>query len=275
VSVVRILVTNDDGIDSLGLHALARAMRRHGDVVVVAPDDEYSGASSALGALHLIQPVVHECRLDGLDKAYSMTGPPALCVMFARLGAFGPPPDLVVAGINPGNNVGRSIYHSGTVGAALTARNGGIPGVAISQAVAGWGVEGQGWDEMVANQEWDTAAAIADVVVEGLLADPPADPPVININVPDCPLDEIKGWRLAEVGMRPPRSMATAVLEPRKGHEGSYTVRMDWGEPTEVHATTDVGLVMDGYVAVSWLSRIVNDAPPSDKVGVALDALLG
>jgi 5'-nucleotidase len=275
VNVVRILVTNDDGIDSLGLHALARAMRRHGDVVVVAPDDEYSGASSALGALHLIQPVVHEARLEGLDAVYSMSGPPALCVMFARLGAFGPPPDLVVAGINPGNNVGRSIYHSGTVGAALTARNGGIPGVAISQAVAGWGVEGQGWDEMVANQEWDTAAAIADVVVEGLLADPPAEPPVINVNVPDCPLDEIKGWRLAEVGLRPPRSMATAVLEPRKGHEGSYTVRMDWGEPTEVHAATDVGLVMDGYVAVSWLSRIANEPPPSDKVGVALDVLLG
>jgi len=275
VRSVRILVTNDDGIDSLGLHALARAMRRHGDVVVVAPDAEYSGASSALGALHLIQPVVHECRLDGLDEVYSVTGPPALCAMFARLGAFGPPPDLVVSGINPGNNVGRSIYHSGTVGAALTARNGGIPGVAISQAVAGWGVEGQGWDEMVANQEWDTAAAIADVVVEGLLADLPADPPVINVNVPDCPLDEIKGWRLADVGWRPPRSMATAVLEPRKGYEGSYTVKMDWGEPTEVHASTDVGLVMDGYVAVSWLSRITHETPPSDKIGVALDTLLG
>ena len=86
-----------------------------------------------------------------------MSGPPALCVMFARLGAFGEPFDLVVSGINPGANVGRAVYHSGTVGAALTARNGNISGVAISQAVTGFGVEGQGWDEMLIGQKWETA----------------------------------------------------------------------------------------------------------------------
>ena len=124
----------------------------------MAPDDEYSGASAALGALHRIQPEVHQVRLDGLAEAWAVTGPPALCVMFARLGAFGPPFDLVVAGINPGINVGRSVYHSGTVGAALTARAGGISGVAVSQAVRGFGVEGQGWDEMLTGQVWDGAA---------------------------------------------------------------------------------------------------------------------
>jgi len=186
---VRILVTNDDGIDSVGLHVLARAMRRHGEVVVIAPDSEYSGASAAFGALYRIQPEVHRTTLDGIDEAWAVGGPPALCVMFARLGAFGPPFDLVVAGINPGANVGRSVYHSGTVGAALTARNGGVSGVAVSQAVTGFGVEGQGWDDMLRNQQWDTAAAVAAAVVGGLVAEPPPEPVVVNVNVPNLPLD--------------------------------------------------------------------------------------
>jgi len=122
---MRILVTNDDGIDSEGLWVLARAMVPHGDVVVVAPDQEFSGASAALGALHLIQPEVRRLTIDGVPEAWSLTGPPALCVMFTRLGAFGAPFDLIVSGINPGANVGRSVYHSGTIGAALTGRNGG------------------------------------------------------------------------------------------------------------------------------------------------------
>jgi len=272
---MRIMVTNDDGIDAVGLHVLAKAMSRHGEVVVIAPDEDHSGASSALGALHLIKPVVHECHMPDVDRAFSVTGPPALCVMFARLGAFGPPPDLVVSGINPGNNVGRSVYHSGTIGAAFTARNGGISGVAISQAVTGWGVEGQAWDEMLVNQHWDSAAAVADKVVEGLLADPPSKPAVINVNVPDVDIDEIKGWKRAPIGVRPPRSMASAVLEPREGHEGSWTVRMDWGDEIRPHPDTDVGIVMDGYVAVSWLSGIVDCEAESDKVAAALDSLIG
>ena len=86
---MRILVTNDDGIDSIGLHHLARAAARHGEVVVAAPDSEYSGASAAIGALHLARPEIHKVHIDGIDEAWSVTGAPALCVMFARLGVFG------------------------------------------------------------------------------------------------------------------------------------------------------------------------------------------
>ena len=99
-------------------------MREHGDVVIVAPDSEYSGAGAALGALHLMQPEVRRVEIDGIDEAWAVNGPPGLCVMLMRLGVFGRV-DLVVAGINPGANVGRAVYHSGTVGATLTARNSG------------------------------------------------------------------------------------------------------------------------------------------------------
>jgi 5'-nucleotidase len=253
---VRILVTNDDGVDSEGLHVLARVMGAHGTVTVVAPDDEYSGASAALGALHRIQPEVRRVELAGIPEAWSVSGPPALCVMFARLGAFGPPFDLVVAGINPGINVGRSVYHSGTVGAALTARAGGISGVAVSQAVRGFGVEGQGWDDMLADQVWDGAAAVAGVVVDGLSKALADDPVVANVNVPNLPVEKMAGWRHTAIGRVPPRVISEASLEPRVGHPGSFRVAMKWGDAVSLPAGTDGGAVERDLVSVTLLNSL-------------------
>ena len=253
---MRILVTNDDGIDSVGLHVLARAMRPHGDVVVIAPDAEYSGASAAFGALHKIQPEVHRSQLDGIDETWAVTGPPALCVMFARLGAFGGPFDLVVSGINPGANVGRSVYHSGTVGATLSGRIGNISGVAVSQSVTGFGVEGQAWDEMILGQHWETAADVASSFVGGLVASLPEEPVVVNLNVPNRPVDEINGWRRTSVGRDPQRPVAKAELVPIVGHDGSYRVTMEWGDPLDLPEDTDGGAVENGYVSVTYLSRL-------------------
>jgi 5'-nucleotidase len=207
---VRILVTNDDGVDAVGLHVLARRLTALGDVVIAAPDREYSGAGAALGTLHLIRPEVRRVEVQGVPDAWSVTGPPALCVMFARLGVFGGAFDLVVSGINPGANSGRAIYHSGTVGAALTARNGGVSGLAVSQAVNDFGVEGQGWDEMLTNQRWDTAAEIGAQVAKAMLQDLPADPVVLNVNVPNRSIDALAGWRRTEVALLPPRTLASA-----------------------------------------------------------------
>jgi 5'-nucleotidase len=272
---MRILLTNDDGIDSIGLHVLARAMRRFGDVVIIAPDREFSGASAALGALHLIQPEVQRAHVEGIEEAWAVTGPPALCVMFARLGAFGEPFDLIVSGINPGANVGRSVYHSGTVGAALTARNGRVSGIAVSQAVTGFGVEGQAWDEMLIGQKWDTAADVASAFVEGFLAHPPQEPVVVNLNVPNVEVADLKGWRFGEVGYEPPRRMSTATLEAKVGYEGTYAVKMSWGEPVLLPENTDGGLVETGWVSVTYLSSFAHDT--RSDLGLAqkaLDALL-
>jgi 5'-nucleotidase len=277
---MRILVTNDDGIDSIGLHVLARAIcELDGDheVVVVAPDQEYSGAGAAVGALHLIRPEVRRAHItDCVAETWKVSGPPALCVFFARLGAFGPKFDLVVSGINPGANVGRAVYHSGTVGAALTGRNGGISGIAISQAVTGWGLEGQGSYEATEGQQWDSAAAVAKVVAQSLVDDLPAEPVVVNINVPDLPLEEFGTWRFAEVGNQPPRSMAAASLEPIPGHEDAFSVVMGWGDTVELGPDTDGGIIERNDVAITYLSRFVHeDRPDLTTVGSALDALLG
>jgi 5'-nucleotidase len=278
---MRILVTNDDGIDSIGLHRLSMAMcdlQGDHEVVIAAPNTEYSGAGAAIGALHLMKPEVHRTTIPGLDGivTWAIGGPPALCVMFARLGALGPTPDLVVSGINPGANVGRSVYHSGTVGATLTARNGRISGVAVSQSVAGFGVEGQGWDEMLADQKWDTAAAVARTFVQALIDDPPADPVVANINVPNLELDEIKGWRHAEIGTMPPRSMTRARLEPIAGHDEAYTVEMEWGDELVLAPETDTGAIERDEVSISFLSRLEHvDRPDVKRTGDALDELIG
>jgi len=273
---VRILVTNDDGIDSLGLHVLARALRDHGVVVIAAPDGEYSGAGASLGALHLLQPEIHRATVDGIEETWTVTGPPALCVMFARLGAFGPPFDLVVSGINPGANVGRAVYHSGTVGAALTARAGGISGVAVSQAVADDGIEGQGSDDVLAGQHWDTAATVARAVVGGLVASPPSTPVVINVNVPNVELGRVAGWRNATVGRIPPRTVKEIVLVPKLGHDGAFHVRMLWGDAVVLPPETDGGAVGRDEIAVSYLSGITAEGGEDiASTGQALDQLLG
>ncbi|BAN01525.1 5'/3'-nucleotidase SurE [Ilumatobacter coccineus] len=276
---MRILVTNDDGIDSVGLHVLVRAMcdlRGDHEIVVVAPDTEYSGAGAALGALFQIQPEIVRASIPDCDaEAWTVNGPPGLCVMFSRLGAFGGPFDLIVSGINPGANVGRAVYHSGTIGACLTGRNGHVSGIAVSQAVSGWGVEGQAWSDLILNQQWESAAECAKVMAQSLVDDMPSETVIVNLNVPDLPIDEIKGWRHAEIGLQPPRSVATAELEPIEGRVGAFKVTMQWGEKLDLPSETDAGTVEEGFVSVSYLSRIEHeDRPDVAHADKALAALL-
>ena len=110
---MRVLVTNDDGVDAPGLGVLAARLGDVAEVAVVAPDRDYSGSSAAFGLLWDHEPVVRRRSVPGADEAWSVEGPPALCVLYARHGAFGDF-DLVVSGINPGANVGRAVAHSGT-----------------------------------------------------------------------------------------------------------------------------------------------------------------
>jgi 5'-nucleotidase len=280
--VQRILVTNDDGIDSEGLQCLARRLGEHGEVTVVAPDREYSGASASLGVLGEIRPEVRPARLDGVGEAWAVTGPPALCVMFAALGVFGRRFDLVVSGINPGVNVGRAVYHSGTVGAALTARIRGMPAVAVSQAVEGYGVEGQGWDDMLKGVHWEAAAEVAAAVAGAVVRSRPPGPLVVNLNVPNLDVAGMAGWQRTSIGRVPPRVVSEARLEPVEGHSGSYRVVMQWGDAVSLPEGTDGGAVERGRVSLTLLGGLADvDTKPDTSaeeaaypaVAAALDAL--
>jgi 5'-nucleotidase len=273
---MRILVTNDDGIDSIGLHVLARSLVPLGDVVIVAPNTEYSGYGAAFGSLNVSRPEVHKVDVEGAPESWSVTGPPALCVLLSRLGAFGAPFDLVVAGINPGANVGRSIYHSGTVGAALTARSGGVSGIAVSQAVREFGIEGQAWDQMLLDQKWESAGAVAALVAAEVLKDLPEDPVLINVNVPNLPLEDIKGWRRTIVGVAPNRALFDAKLEPIVGMRDAFSVNMSWGDILDLPPESDGGAVRADVLSITYLSRMVSeDAPCAPAIAGKLTGLVG
>jgi 5'-nucleotidase len=184
---MRILVTNDDGIESPGLAALAGAIQQAGhDTLVVAPEDDRSGASASLGRIVprdrvQVRPVEMKWGSTPID-ACTIAAPPGLIAMAAILGAFGEPPDVVASGVNLGPNTGHSILHSGTVGAVLTAQNFGASGLAVSVA------EGDQW--------WTESAARIAVDVLAWIADAPRRT-VLNLNVPALPPDQLGPMRWA------------------------------------------------------------------------------
>src|SRR6478735_6510921 len=162
--MARLLVTNDDGIHGPGLHALAGALADAGHVVVVvAPDYDASGTSSSIGRFDMSDRMpVLRAELPGRPdiEAWALDGPPAMCVLAGVLGGFGDEFDAVVSGINAGANTGRAILHSGTVGAALTAQNFGLRGLAVSMAEPGrQGIAVDGQDQ--ARWDWSPAATLA------------------------------------------------------------------------------------------------------------------
>lgn len=236
---MRLLVTNDDGIDAPGLHALAAALAEAGyDVLVVAPDRNHSGYGAAIGDLGSSSALaIAPATISGAPDvpAWSLVGPPALCAMAARLGGFGEPPDMVVSGVNPGCNTGRAVLHSGTVGAVLTGANLGVSGVAVS-------VDDDGAPAFA------TAAAVAVAAVGWLVHEDART--ILNVNVPSAPLDELKGVRWAELA---PFGTVRATLDP-VGDD-----RLDFGlaqTTVELPPDSDTALVNAGYVAVSTLAPI-------------------
>lgn len=272
---MRLLVTNDDGVRAPGIAALARAAADSGhDVVVVAPMIDYSGAGAAVGPVHSRDGVDYEGHvIDAAPgvPAFGIDGPPALAVILACVGGFGPPPDMVLSGINHGANVGRSVMHSGTVGAALTAAHFRLSALAVSLRFGPGPVP------------WETPAALAAAAIP-LLAEAPAGT-VVNLNVPDVALGELRGVRrgtLARSGtIRSAVQGGAAEAVSAEHHrvplpplEGG-TLRLDLTPPAATAASddlsTDSSLVANGYASVTALVGI-RPAPPEDGAAV-IDAL--
>ncbi|MBU8807389.1 5'/3'-nucleotidase SurE [Mycolicibacterium goodii] len=188
----RALVTNDDGIDSPGLHELALAARDYGlDVIVAAPAEQASGASAALSAVrHEGRTIVERRDVAGLDgiETWAVHAQPGHIVAAALNGWFTPRPDLVLSGINHGANVGRAVLHSGTVGAALTAKISDTRALAVSLDVA---------LRPTGVRHWKSAAGLLAPVLELLFEAP--EPTVLSLNVPDVPPDELKPIRHARL----------------------------------------------------------------------------
>ncbi len=239
---MRILVTNDDGVDSPGIHALAAALLADGhDLIVVAPTDDRSGAGAGVGKLYGVGPQPVEQRtwpeLPDLS-VHAIDAPPGTAVLAACLGAFGALPDLIASGINPGQNTGHLVLHSGTVGATLTGASYGIPGVAVSLQ---WSTE--------QHYHWETAAAFAVAAVEWTTR-PGGAPRVLNVNVPNRPIAEVLGVRDADLAPHGEVWIASADAS-------SGDLKLEITGRADPAPGTDVALLQDGYVAVTPLMSIV------------------
>jgi 5'-nucleotidase len=260
---MRVLITNDDGIESPGLRVLAEMARARGhDVQVAAPCWDASGASSSVTGVSQTgeRQVVTEPRTwdgwsDGSVVAVDAT--PALIVFYALHERLGQRPEVVLSGINRGPNTGRAILHSGTVGAAFTAYQQDCPGLAVSS-----GVLDMAGDAPV---HWDTAATVAGQAFDwmtGWIAEG-RRPVVLNCNVPDVPPEQLLGvriGRLAIVG-----ASQTSVTEEQGGSRGLTL----GGEDESSEIESDAALVQAGYAAITAIRPVVEDT------GVDLAAELG
>jgi 5'-nucleotidase len=235
-AVSRILVTNDDGVASAGLGILAARLSAAGhDVVVAAPANESSGSAAAIGAIlegdEINTRLVELPDAPGL-AAYAVDGPPGRCVLAAVLRAFGPPPDLVVSGINPGANTGRFLQlHSGTLGAALTAGGLGRSAMAVSMGP-------------LTPQHWATAAEVAARLLPYLTSC--ARGTVINVNVPDLPVESLRELRVPTVGSAVSRKLRIQGTAPGKLYF-TWTVNAD----AVVSEGSDSALVDAGHVTLT------------------------
>lgn len=239
---MRILVTNDDGIASPGLQALVDATSGTGNSVrVIAPRSNWSDAGTAVGNIVASGPLMFEPALHvtGIDQALSYDGPPALAVVLDEMGAFGKPADLVLSGINQGSNCGRMIYHSGTVGGALTAAAGGRSGIAISLEPP-YGDEGF---------HWSTATAIARCLILGASKNPLPPHCALNVNVPAHDVGDLRGWRSTTLA---PHGLSQLRARTEAGHSGSVRVTVSHeGDARRLDPEFDSAALFYGFVSVS------------------------
>ena len=248
---MRLVVTNDDGIDAAGLHALCAHLVAGGnDVTVVAPDEDRSGASASIGRLTPGRgvPVTEEDDFPVAGvRAYRLNGPPGLAAMTACLGAFGPPPEVLVSGINAGPNTGHAILHSGTVGAALTAQTFGTWGLAVSVA------DTQPW-------RWDTACHFATDALERLRSEPAGT--VLNLNAPGvAPEDalELRWATLDRFG-----SVRLAVAGHGRG-EVQFELR---ATGAQLDPDSDTALLDRGHATLTRLLGVSIGSPSIERAPV-------
>jgi 5'-nucleotidase len=244
---VRILISNDDGYRARGIHALREALVGLGDLTIVAPDRNRSGASNSLT---LEMPLRVE--QSESDIYFVQGGTPTDCVHLAISGLFPFEPDMVVSGVNDGSNLGDDVLYSGTVAAATEGRFLGKPAVAISLHTDG--LRGD------AERHFATAAHYGRVIVERLMKTPlvvaMGRATILNVNVPNLPLDGVKGIKVTRLGNRH-RSEAVIRAEDPRGRPVYWVGPA--GASQDAGPGTDFDAVMNGHVSVTPLTVDLTD----------------
>ncbi len=251
---MHILIANDDGLYAPGIRLLSERLADHSDkVTVVAPDRDRSGASNSLT---LDRPI----RVDQRDeRRFRVYGTPTDCVHIAITGLLGDEPDMVVSGINAGANMGDDVLYSGTVAAAMEGRFLGLPAMAVSLVFADQGPH-----------HYETAAEAACMLMAQLKDKPlPADT-ILNVNVPDVPWSEIRGFETTRLGHRH-RSDDVIPIEDPRGRSffwiGPAGGEQDNGPGTDFHA------VRNNYISVTPIHVDLTRYQALDQVSHWIDQL--
>jgi len=252
---MHILVSNDDGLDAPGISLLSERLAQQCDrVTVVAPDRDRSGASNSLT---LDRPIRVEKQRDRVFKVY---GTLTDCVHIAITGLLGDEPDMVVSGINAGGNLGDDVLYSGTVAAAMEGRFLGLPAMAVSLVYA---------SDADAPTHYETAARAAHILMDRLQRRPlPADT-ILNVNVPDVPWQDVRGFESTRLGHRHRSEDVIRVEDPRRrpffwiGPAGS---EQDNGPGTDFHAirnryvsVTPIHVDLTRYQALDGVSQWIQE----------------
>ena len=232
--MIKILVTNDDGIDSPGIHFLAEAMKKLGEVTVIAPAHEMSAISHALT---LNAPLSYK-KID--DRHFKIFGTPSDCIYLGVVNILKNRPDLVVSGINSGSNMADDITYSGTVAAAIEARILGIPSIAFSL----FGQSPSHFEEAA-----PFCAEIADVVLDNGLP----NTTFLNVNLPD---GGIKGYRITRLGVRRYSQNVDEIKDPRG--KTYYWIGGERAEWDDIEGS-DYTAVKNGYISITPLHLDLTD----------------
>lgn len=230
---MKILISNDDGYRAEGIHRLRAALATLAEVTVVAPDRNRSGASNSL-TLDVPLRV-----FESEPGVYFVPGTPTDCVHLAISGLFDYEHDMVVSGVNDGANLGDDVLYSGTVAAAVEGRFLGLPTIAVSLCTTGAG-----------GGHFRTGAEVARVLVAHLLKSPLQRALILNVNVPDVPYEQLRGFRASRLGYRHRSAPVMPAHDPRG--RPVYWVGPA-GPEQDAGPGTDFDTVAQGFVSVTPL----------------------
>jgi 5'-nucleotidase len=229
---VKILISNDDGYRSEGITALSDALAQLAEITVVAPDRNRSGASNSLTLDVPLRVLPFDER-----KYYVLNGTPTDCVHLAISGLFEEEHDMVVSGINDGPNLGDDVLYSGTVAAAIEGRFLGLPAIAVSLV-------------MQSGAHFATAARVASELVMRVRRSPLHQATILNVNVPDVPYEQLKGYQATRLGFRH-RSERIVRAEDPRGRPVYWVGPAGLGQ--DIGAGTDFHAVANKYISVTPL----------------------
>ncbi|MBQ1318085.1 MAG: 5'/3'-nucleotidase SurE [Solobacterium sp.] len=257
---MRILVSNDDGIDAVGLQTLVRVLGREHEVYVSAPDRQRSAASHS--ATFFLQDLYAEPRrLEGAVQAYAVSGTPADCVYAGLYALADGPVDLVVSGINRGWNVSTDCHYSGTVAAAFEGLINGVPAMAVSLA-------------SFESDDYEAAAEVTALLVSTAVRHPASRDHIWNVNVPSLPMEQLKGFRETRFDVR---GMYDHITSVKRLEDGRLMLHFDSssrpGAATD-DLSGDITAVENGYVSVTLLKRDWTGYELMAEAGEALQGIL-